>query len=110
MEVIPELLETAQKRFDKLGYKNIETRLGDGHLGWPEHAPYDGIIVSAAASDIPPALIEQLQPDANLVIPVGMHYGPQELMVINKGAQGEVINKDILAVAFVPLVKTGSFH
>ncbi|WP_455376375.1 protein-L-isoaspartate(D-aspartate) O-methyltransferase [Kaarinaea lacus] len=110
MEVIPELLETAQQRFDKLGYKNIETKLGDGHQGWPEHAPYDGIIVSAAASEIPEALMEQLKPDANLVIPVGMHYGPQELMVVHKGQKGEIINHDILAVAFVPLVKIGSFH
>jgi len=110
MEVIPELLETAQQRFDKLGYKNIKTKLGDGHQGWPEHAPYDGIIVSAAASEIPEALMEQLKPDANLVIPVGMHYGPQELMVVHKGQKGEIINHDILAVAFVPLVKTGSFH
>jgi protein-L-isoaspartate(D-aspartate) O-methyltransferase len=110
MEVIPELLETAQQRFEKLGYKNIETKLGDGHQGWPEHAPYDGIIVSAAASEIPDALVDQLKPDANLVIPVGMHYGPQELMVVHKDKQGEIINHDILAVAFVPLVKTGSFH
>ena len=110
MEVIPELLETAQQRFEKLGYKNIETKLGDGHQGWPEHAPYDGIIVSAAASEIPDALVDQLKPDANLVIPVGMHYGPQELMVVHKDKQGEIINHDILAVAFVPLVKTGSFQ
>jgi len=110
MEVIPELLESAKQRFEKLGYHNIESRLGDGHDGWPEHAPYDGIIVSAAASEIPQALVEQLKPDANLVIPVGMHYGPQELMVIQKDRQGEVIHKDIIAVAFVPLVKTGSFH
>lgn len=110
MEVIPELLETAQQRFDKLGYNNIETKLGDGHQGWPEHAPYDGIIVSAAASEIPQALIDQLKPNANLVIPLGMLYGPQELMVVHKGQKGEIINHDILAVAFVPLVKIGSFH
>lgn len=110
MEVIPELLETAQQRFDELGYKNIETILGDGHQGWSEHAPYDGIIVSAAASEIPDALVDQLKPNGNLVIPVGMHYGPQELMVVHKDKQGEIINHDILAVAFVPLVKTGSFH
>ena len=110
MEVIPELLDSAKQRFEKLGYHNIETKLGDGHDGWPEHAPFDGIIVSAAASEIPGALVEQLKPDANLVIPVGMHHGPQELMVVQKGHGGEVINKDILAVAFVPLVRTGSLH
>ena len=106
MEVIPDLLDAAQQRFDRLNYKNITTRLGDGHLGWPEHAPYDGIIVSAAASEIPDALLEQLKPDAKLVIPVGMHYGPQELVVVRKGQQGEAIKHDILSVAFVPLVKT----
>lgn len=110
IEVIPELTESACQRFEKLGYTNIETRIGDGHLGWPEHAPYDGIIVSAAASEIPEALVEQLKPDANLVIPVGMHYGPQELMVVHKGEKGEVVNQDVLAVSFVPLVKIGSFH
>lgn len=110
LEVIPELLESAMERFNKLGYRNIKAKLGDGHSGWLEHAPYDGIIVSAAASEIPEALVEQLKPNANLVIPVGTHYGPQELIVVRKGQQGEIIHKDILAVAFVPLVKTGSFH
>lgn len=110
IEVIPELLESANERFQALGYQNIETKIGDGHNGWPEHAPYDGIVVSAAASEIPDALVEQLKPDANLVIPVGMHYGPQELMVVHKGPEGEVINKDVLAVAFVPLVKIGKYH
>lgn len=106
LEVIPDLLAAAQQRFEKLGYKNIEARLGDGHNGWLEHAPYDGIIVSAAASEIPGALIDQLKPDAHLVIPVGSPFGSQELLVIHKGIQGEVINRSILAVAFVPLVKT----
>lgn len=108
MEVIPELLETAQQKFDALGYKNIEARLGDGHEGWPEHAPYDGIIVTAAAAEIPYALVDQLKPNANLVIPVGPPDEPQELLVVTKQEHGQVITRDVLAVAFVPLVRTGS--
>jgi len=108
MEVIPELLESARKKFLALGYTNIDTRLGDGHRGWPEHSPYDGIIVSAAATEIPDALVEQLKPGANLVIPVGPHYGPQELFVLRKNNQGEITSRRILSVAFVPLVKTAS--
>lgn len=110
MEVIPELLESAQQKFEKLGYNNIETRLGDGHQGWPEHAPYDGIIVTAAAGDIPEALIAQLKPEANLVIPVSRDFGPQELLLVRKQKDGSIITNDVLAVAFVPLVKTNAYH
>jgi len=106
MELIPELLSSAQQRFEKLGYSNIETRLGDGHLGWPEHAPYDGIIVTAAATEIPDPLIEQLKPGARLVIPVGSYYGTQELMLVLKAEDGNIDTKTLLAVAFVPLVNT----
>jgi protein-L-isoaspartate(D-aspartate) O-methyltransferase len=80
MEVIPELMESAQEKFTRLGYRNIECRLGDGHEGWPEHAPYDAIMVTAAAEGVPDALVEQLKPDANLVIPVGPTFGPQETL------------------------------
>ena len=110
MEVIPELLENAQEKFTRLGYNNIQGKLGDGHDGWPEHAPYDGIIVTAAAADIPSALVDQLKPNAKLVIPVGPSYGPQELLLVTKQEDGDVTTRDVLAVAFVPLVKTGSRH
>ena len=110
MEVIPELKEAAEAKFEKLGYNNIKCRLGDGHEGWPEHAPFDAIIVTAAAAEIPEALLEQLKPNANLVIPVGSTYGPQELLLIHKDHEGKITKRDILAVAFVPLVKTGSYH
>ena len=110
MEVIPELMESARQKFEKLGYTNIECRLGDGHEGWLEHAPYDAIIVTAAAEEIPKALIEQLKPDANLVIPVGSTFGPQELLLVHKDQDGEITTRDVLAVAFVPLVRTGSWH
>lgn len=110
MEVIPELLESAKEKFEKLGYNNIETRLGDGHDGWPEHAPYDGIIVTAAAGDIPEALIAQLKPGSNLVIPVSRDFGPQELLLVSKQKDGTIVTNDMLAVAFVPLVKTNAYH
>ena len=110
MEVIPELMESAQEKFARLGYHNIECRLGDGHEGWLEHAPYDGIIVTAAAESIPEALVEQLKPGANLVIPVGSTFGPQELLLVHKDQKGNTSTRDVLAVAFVPLVRTGSFH
>ncbi len=77
--------------------------MGDGYLGWPEHAPYDGIIVTAAAPYIPEALIEQLKPDARLVIPVGKPFSGQELLVVEKGPDGGVQQRSVLPVAFVPL-------
>ena len=110
MEVIPELMESAKEKFERLGYHNIECRLGDGHEGWPDHAPYDAIMVTAAAQSIPEALIEQLKPNANLVIPVGSTFGPQELLLVHKDQKGNTSTRDVLAVAFVPLVRTGSFH
>ena len=110
LEVIPELLDSAQQKFEKLGYTNIEARVGDGHHGWPEHAPFDGIIVTAAADEIPDALVEQLKPNARLIIPVGPSFGPQDLLLVSKDQQGEITSRDILAVAFVPLVKTGGLH
>ena len=104
LEVIQELSEAAASRLKKLGYSNIECRTGSGYQGWPEHAPYDGIIVTAAAASIPEALIEQLKPGGRLVIPVGMPYSHQELMLVEKDDQGDIHSKDILGVAFVPLV------
>ena len=104
VERVPELGEAAARRLQSLGYHNIETRIGDGYAGWPEHAPYDGIIVTAAAPFIPPALVEQLAPGGRLVIPVGEMYGHQELLLVQKDADGTLHQKDILGVAFVPLV------
>ncbi len=104
MEVVPELSESAKLRFEEMGYGNIETQTGNGYGGWPKHAPYDGIIVTAAAGHIPPALIEQLRPEGRLVIPVGPPYSYQELMLVEKGQDGSSHTRDILGVAFVPLV------
>lgn len=104
VEVVPELSKNAQDIFQQLGYENIHIRIGNGYEGWAEHAPYDGIIVTAAASHVPPALIEQLKPGGRLVIPVGEPYSYQELILVEKDQQGDVHTQDILGVAFVPLV------
>ena len=103
MELVDVLREAASNRLHKLGYQNIETCTGNGYLGWPEHAPYDGIIVTAAAPYIPPALIEQLKPGAHMVIPVGMPMMHQELMLLTKDMQGKTSTRSVLGVAFVPL-------
>lgn len=104
LEIIEELSTQARRRLKKLGYTNVTVRTGDGSFGWPEHAPYDGIIVTAAAADIPLPLVEQLRPGARLVIPVGLPYSYQELMVIEKQADGKIEARNILGVSFVPLV------
>ena len=104
MEVVEELSEVAVQRLQRLGYDNIETSTGNGYDGWPEHAPYDGIIVTAAATHIPPALIEQLKPGGRLVIPVGQPYSHQELILVEKDRNAESHVKSVLGVAFVPLV------
>lgn len=103
LEIVPELAGPARERLQRLGYGNVEVRQGDGHAGWPEHAPYDGVIVTAAAPDIPPALIEQLKPGGRLIIPLGSRYSGQELRLIEKNRHGETSQKSILPVIFVPL-------
>lgn len=105
VEVVPELAAAATRLLPELGYDNVTIRCGDGYLGWPEHAPYDGILVTAAAPYVPSALIEQLKPGARLVIPVGQRGGPQTLQVIEKAPDGTVSSRDVLPVAFVPLTR-----
>lgn len=104
IERVTELCKSTQKLLKKQGYYNIETRCSDGYYGWHEKAPFDAIIVTAAATHIPPALIEQLKPGGRMVIPVGMAYSHQELMLLTKDYDGNTQTEPILAVAFVPLV------
>ena len=104
IEFIEELSATATDRLKNIGYHNIETCVGNGHLGWPEHAPYDGIIVTAAATHIPQPLLEQLKPGGCMAIPVGLPNCHQELMLVEKDQSGETQVKSVLGVAFVPLV------
>lgn len=104
VERIPELSEGTGRVLESLGLDNIELLVGDGYSGWPEHAPYDGIIVTAAAPQVPPALLEQLAPGGRLVIPVGQPYGRQDLLLIEKLDDGGFRTSNILPVAFVPLL------
>lgn len=103
IEVIPELAAEASERLRRLGYRNVSVKAGDGNAGWPEHAPYDGIIVTAAAAKVPAALLAQLRNGGRMVIPAG-ESGSQELVLIQKSASGEITQRNILPVAFVPLV------
>jgi protein-L-isoaspartate(D-aspartate) O-methyltransferase len=103
IEIVKSLGEKAAELLASLGYANVHVRVGDGFFGWPEQAPFDGIIVTAAGIDVPPALIEQLKPDGKLVIPVGEQYAVQHLLVITKHADGSLTQKNVLPVRFVPI-------
>jgi protein-L-isoaspartate(D-aspartate) O-methyltransferase len=103
LELIPELGEVAAGKLTGLNYTNIDYRIGNGYAGWPEYAPYDAIIVTAAAPEVPPALIDQLKPGGRMVIPVGWQYMPQELLLIEKDVHNVAHSRGILGVAFVPL-------
>ena len=104
IEIVPELYEHARNIFHKLGYENIHTALGDGYRGWPEKAPFDGIIVTAAAPEIPPPLVEQLRPGRHLVIPVGTDF--QRLIRVTRDPEnGRLVHEEILPVAFVPFTR-----
>jgi len=97
------LAEQAGTRLAQLGYDNVTTSLGDGYFGWEEHAPFDAIVVTAAASHVPPPLIAQLKPGGRMVIPVGGRFSVQYLLLLEKTGAGEVITQTITAVRFVPL-------
>ena len=105
VEIVEELARRAAQTLERLGYTNITARIGDGYQGWAEHAPYDGIVVTAAPDHVPPALVAQLKPGGRLVIPVGGLF--QDLMVIAKAADGTTTSTTIVPVRFVPLVRGG---
>ena len=102
LEIVPALATKAAKILKKLGYLNVEIHRGDAFVGLQKHAPFDGIIVTAAAGHIPLALKEQLKPGGRLVIPVGRPNMPQDLLLVQKDEQGGFTSKNILPVAFVP--------
>jgi protein-L-isoaspartate(D-aspartate) O-methyltransferase len=104
IELLEPLGTAARKSLDELQYRNIEIRIGDGYQGWPEKAPFDAIVVTAAAPRVPEALVEQLKPGGRLVIPVGEAGGAQDLLLIVKTVEGKLERKSILPVRFVPLV------
>ena len=103
LEIIPELAEQTSQLLNRLGFTNVEVLCADGYGGLPDKAPFDGIIVTAAAPDIPLPLKEQLKPSGHLVIPVGLPYSHQELMVCDKDPHGHTHTREILGVAFVPM-------
>jgi len=103
LEIVEELAVQARDRLQRLGFHNVEVRAGNGHYGWPEHAPYDSIVVTAAAPSVPAALIAQLKPGGTLVIPVGNRYTGQNLKVLRKDEAGDIEERSVLPVIFVPL-------
>ena len=105
IEIIEPVGKNAAALLQQLGYKNIETRIGDGYNGWPEHAPFDAIIVTAAAARVPPALVAQLKPGGRMVIPVGGENEVQFLQVMVKQADGSISTQRSLPVRFVPLTR-----
>ena len=103
IEIVAPLAQHAQQTLQQLGYDSVEVRAGDGYAGWPEHAPFDAVIVTAGARHVPPALFEQLKPGGRMVIPVGEPYRVQELWLIEKTADGGEARRVVTEVRFVPL-------
>ena len=104
IERLPELAESAHERLNTLGYRTIHFRIGDGAKGWPEAAPFDRVMVTAAARGLPPALLDQLKPGGRLIAPVGEGPDDQVLVLIEKDSSGTVLQRELGAVRFVPLV------
>jgi len=105
IEIIPELAEGSEKVLKELGYQNITVRSGDGYKGWPEEAPFDRIIVTAAPDKIPEKLVEQLAPNGRMILPVGRSNFAQHLYLVKKDETENITKEKILAVRFVPMVK-----
>jgi protein-L-isoaspartate(D-aspartate) O-methyltransferase len=105
IEIIPELGHSAAERLQRLGYDNVRTRVGDGYYGWQDCGPFDGIVVTAAASHVPPPLIRQLKPGGRIAIPVGGPFATQQLMLVEKDADGRITTRQLLPVRFVPLTR-----
>ncbi|HEY5775402.1 MAG TPA: protein-L-isoaspartate(D-aspartate) O-methyltransferase [Xanthomonadales bacterium] len=102
IEIVPELANSAATRLKRLGFANVEVKNADGYFGWQEHAPFDAIMVTAAASHIPPPLVQQLKPGGIMIIPVGASFQTQQLTLVRKSLDGELTTRQILPVAFVP--------
>ena len=102
IEIVAPLARAAADRLRVLGYANVEVRAGDGYAGWPEHAPFDAILVTAGATHVPEPLLQQLKAGGRMVIPVGPR-GEQELLLIEKGADGRVSRRAVMPVGFIPL-------
>jgi protein-L-isoaspartate(D-aspartate) O-methyltransferase len=105
IEIVAPLAERAARQLAELGYGNVTVRSGDGYAGWPEHAPFDRIIVTAGADHVPQPLIDQLRPGGRMVIPVGRNPDGLQLTLVTKNAQGRVRTRRLLPVSFVPLTR-----
>ena len=103
IEIVPELAERAARDLKRTGYNNVTTRQGDGYYGWEEQAPFDAIIVTAAADHIPPRLLKQLKPGGRMVIPVGSRFMVQHLVLVKKTEDSDILTEQLLPVQFVPL-------
>ena len=103
IEIVEPLASQAEARLTRLEYDNVQVRTGDGYHGWKEHAPFDAIVVTAAASHIPPPLVRQLKPGGRMVIPVGGRFMVQQLVLVEKDRDGKVTTRQLLPVRFVPL-------
>jgi protein-L-isoaspartate(D-aspartate) O-methyltransferase len=103
IEIVPELAKLSRQTLDRLGYRNVHVRHGDGYKGWPEEAPFDRVILTAAPPEVPQTLIDQLKPGGRLVAPVGGR-DEQQLLVIDKGEDGRVRRRAVFPVMFVPMV------
>jgi protein-L-isoaspartate(D-aspartate) O-methyltransferase len=103
LEIVEPLGKQADARLARLGYKNVDVRIGDGYYGWPEAAPFDVIVVTAVAGHIPPPLLKQLKPGGRMVLPVGTRFTTQQLVLVRKLADGRITTRQLLPVAFVPL-------
>ena len=104
IEIVEPLGRRAEDTLARLGYDNLRVRIGNGYLGWPEEAPFDRIILTAAPEHLPETLVEQLTPGGRLVAPVGPVYGRQEIIVLDKGRDGSIRRRSVLPVRFVPMV------
>ncbi|MGB5359228.1 MAG: protein-L-isoaspartate(D-aspartate) O-methyltransferase [Eudoraea sp.] len=107
IEIIEALAFTAKNRLSALGYNNIEVKTGDGYLGWPEKGPFDAIMVTAGAEEVPEPLLKQLKEGGRMIIPVGPHKGIRQLLLISKKS-GKIKTKEVMAVRFVPLTRTNN--
>lgn len=105
IEIVDTLGRRARRTLERLGYDNVSVRIGDGFAGWPEAAPFDAIVVTAAPEEVPPPLVEQLAVGGRIVAPVGDQRGGQTLRVLEKGADGELSRRDVLGVRFVPFTR-----
>jgi protein-L-isoaspartate(D-aspartate) O-methyltransferase len=108
IEIIEPLAQEAKERLASLGYRNIETKVADGYNGWEDKGPFDAMLVTAAVSHVPPPLVKQLKPGGRMIVPVGAAFSVQQLMLVDKRADGSVRTRQIIPVRFVPLTGGGS--